>query len=58
MASDTVMVFTRYGLGSGPDELQKLLAGKLLSLLSESGNLQAKILFYSKRHWPLLTRWM
>jgi sulfur relay (sulfurtransferase) complex TusBCD TusD component (DsrE family) len=48
MASDTVMVFTRYGLGSGPDELQKLLAGKFLSLLDESGNLPAKILFYTE----------
>src|SRR3972149_4583264 len=48
MASDTVMVFTRFGLGSGPDELQKLLAGKFLSLLNESGDLPAKILFYNE----------
>jgi len=48
MASDTVMVFTRFGLGSGPDELQKLLAGKFLSLLNESGDLPAKILFYTE----------
>ena len=58
MASDTVMVFTRYSLGPGSDELQQLLVGKFLSLLNESGILPAKILFYSKRHWPLLTRWM
>ena len=36
MANGTVMVFTRNGLGSGPQELKQLLAGKFLALLNES----------------------
>ena len=47
MASDVVLIFTRFGMGEGPEELQKVLAVKYLSLLLETGNLPAKILFYT-----------
>lgn len=48
MTNDTVMVFTRTGFGTGLDELQHLLAGKFLNLLSESGYLPGKIQFYTE----------
>lgn len=47
MDSQTVLLFTRNGLGQGPETLQKTLASKFLSLLLESGELPAKILFYT-----------
>lgn len=47
MDDETVLLFTRYGLGEGPQELQQLMAGKFLGLLNDSGNLPAKILFYT-----------
>lgn len=47
MRSDTIFLFTRCGMGHGPEELQKLLAVKYLSLTLESGELPAKILFYT-----------
>ena len=47
MTQDTVLLFTRFGLGHGPEDLQKMLAGKFLSLTLESGHLPAKILFYT-----------
>lgn len=47
MESNEVVLFTRNGLGEGPDELRLVLAGKYLGLLSESGNLPAKMLFYT-----------
>lgn len=47
MADATVMLFTRNGLGEGPQELQQLLTGKFLGLLNESKTLPAQILFYT-----------
>ncbi len=47
MPDDTVMLFTRNGLGDGPEQLQQLLAGKFLGLLNASDALPAKILFYA-----------
>ncbi len=48
MDKDTVLLFTRNGLGQAPEDLQKGLAVKFLSLLEESGQLPAKILFYTE----------
>ncbi|HPH95626.1 MAG TPA: DsrE family protein [Anaerolineaceae bacterium] len=47
MNKDTVLLFTRFGLGQGPAELQILLAQKYLSLLLETGRLPGKLLFYT-----------
>lgn len=47
MNKDTVLLFTSYGLGHGPAELQVLLAQKYLGLLLESGRLPGKILLYT-----------
>jgi sulfur relay (sulfurtransferase) complex TusBCD TusD component (DsrE family) len=47
MKSDAVVLFTRFGMGAGPDALQKALAGKFLALTLASGQLPAKILFYT-----------
>ena len=46
MDKDTVIVFTRNGLGHAPDELSQKLAVKFLTLLPEAG-LPARILFYT-----------
>ena len=47
MDRDTVILFTRNGMGDAPQELQSILAGKFLGLLLESKQLPAKILFYT-----------
>ncbi len=47
MDSETVLLFTRNGLGQAPEDLQQGLAMKFLSLLEQSGQLPAKILFYT-----------
>jgi sulfur relay (sulfurtransferase) complex TusBCD TusD component (DsrE family) len=47
MDHNTVILFTRNGLGSGAEDLQQALAVKFLSLLLESGRLPSKILFYT-----------
>jgi selenium metabolism protein YedF len=47
MDSQTVLLFTRNGLGQAPDDLQQDLAMKFLSLLGQSGQLPAKLLFYT-----------
>lgn len=44
---DTVLLFTRNGLGHAPDPLPQVLVTKYLSLLLESGDFPAKILFYT-----------
>lgn len=46
--SDSVLLFTRAGMGHAPEELQATLAVKFLSLLLESGDLPAKVLFYTE----------
>jgi sulfur relay (sulfurtransferase) complex TusBCD TusD component (DsrE family) len=45
--SDTVLLFTRYGLGHAPEDLQKALVIKYLSLTLDSESYPAKILFYT-----------
>jgi sulfur relay (sulfurtransferase) complex TusBCD TusD component (DsrE family) len=47
MERDTVILFTRNGMGEGPEELQLKLANKYLCLLLETANLPGKILFYT-----------
>jgi hypothetical protein len=47
MDNDTVLLFTRNGLGHGPEELQVVLAQKFLNLVFESGELPGRILFYT-----------
>jgi len=47
MKTDTVLLFSRYGMGHGPEDLQKNLAVKFLALTLESGQIPAKILFYT-----------
>ncbi|RPI25091.1 MAG: hypothetical protein EHM70_20510 [Chloroflexota bacterium] len=47
MKDDTVLLFTRFGLGHAPEDLQQQLAVKFLSLLLDSGQLPEKILFYT-----------
>jgi sulfur relay (sulfurtransferase) complex TusBCD TusD component (DsrE family) len=47
MDQNTVLLFTRNGLGHAPQDLQQQLAFKFLSLILDSGELPAKILFYS-----------
>lgn len=48
MKTDTVYLFTRNGLGDGPTHLQQLLAQKFLALTLQSGQLPARILFYTE----------
>lgn len=47
MDANTVLLFTRNGLGQAPEDLQQQLASKFLSLVLQSGQLPAKILFYT-----------
>lgn len=47
MDANTVILFTRNGLGDAPAELQQTLAVKFLALILQSGALPAKILFYT-----------
>ena len=47
MDRDTVLLFTRAGLGHAPQELQETLVRKFLGLLLEGGQLPAKLLFYT-----------
>lgn len=46
--SETVYVFTQAGMGNAPADLQMTLALKFLSLISDSGELPAKIIFYTE----------
>jgi sulfur relay (sulfurtransferase) complex TusBCD TusD component (DsrE family) len=48
MDENTVVLFTRNGMGEGPQELKLTLAGKYLSLLLDSLSLPSKILFYTE----------
>lgn len=47
MSSSTVVLFTRFGLGQAPADLQQKMAGIFLSLLVESNALPGKLLFYT-----------
>jgi len=44
---ETVLLFTRSGLGQAPEELQGKLAQKFLSLINLEGMQPAKVLFYT-----------
>ncbi len=48
MDKETVLVFTRYGLGEAPEELRLKLAVKFLTLLKEGNRLPGKMLFYTE----------
>lgn len=45
--TDLVYLFTRNGMGHAPQELQTALAKKLLTITLQSGELPARILFYT-----------
>lgn len=47
MDNQTVILFSRYGLGHAPEGLQLTLANKFLQLTLASGHLPAKVLFYT-----------
>lgn len=47
MQDNSVLLFTRYGLGHAGEELQLTLATKFLTLIGDAGPLPAKILFYT-----------
>lgn len=47
MDQNSVLLFTRFGMGHGPESLQQTLVTKFLNLLLESGKYPAKILFYT-----------
>jgi hypothetical protein len=47
MDENTILLFTRYGLGDAPDDLRITLTVKFLSLIQAGGTLPAKILFYT-----------
>ena len=48
MRNDTVLLFTRSGLGHAPAELQNKLVSKYLSLTLESQDLPNKIILYTE----------
>lgn len=45
--TELVYLFTRNGMGHGPADLQTALAKKMLTLSLQSGELPARILFYT-----------
>ncbi len=47
MANSTVILFTHYGLGQGPEELQHKMAVVFLTLLRDQPPLPSQILFYT-----------
>ncbi len=47
MNDNTVLLFTRSGLGEAPAELQQKLAAKFLQLNLDANALPAKVLFYT-----------
>jgi hypothetical protein len=47
MKDDSVFLFTRFGMGSGPEPLQHTLVNKFLILTLETGSLPSKIIFYT-----------
>lgn len=47
MSRPTVVLFSRFGLGQAPADLQQKMAGVFLSLLGVSEGLPDKLLFYT-----------
>ena len=45
--SNTVYLFTRNGMGDGPDDLKIMLALKFFGLIVDAGEIPAKVLFYN-----------
>lgn len=48
MFDSTAILFTSFGLGQGPAELQQTLAGRFLALLGEADVLPRRLLFYTE----------
>ncbi len=48
MDKNAVLLFTRNGLGHAPEDLQQPLAIKFLTVARDTGELPAKILFYTE----------
>lgn len=48
MDNDTVLLFTRYGIGDGPQDLMLSVAKKYLNVTLESHHLPAMLLFYTE----------
>lgn len=48
MDENSIILFTRYGLGDAPEALRLNLAVKFLTLTLESGRLPAKMVFYTE----------
>lgn len=48
MSRTTAFLFPHYGLGDAPGELQTKLAGVMLTLLNQSDELPARLLFYTE----------
>jgi sulfur relay (sulfurtransferase) complex TusBCD TusD component (DsrE family) len=47
MDNETVLLFTRNGIGQAPEELSQMLVKKFLAVTLESGKLPAIMLFYT-----------
>lgn len=47
MKQDVSILFSRFGMGDGPIELQQTLARKFLTLWLESGQIPSKIILYT-----------
>ena len=48
MSQATAFLFTHFGLGDAPGELQQKLAGVFLTLLNQSDGLPRRLLFYTE----------
>ncbi len=48
MADGTAFLFTHFGLGDAPGELQQKLVGVMLTLLKQSDDLPRRMLFYTE----------
>ena len=44
----SVILFTSFGLGQAPNDLQQKLVGVFLTLLNQSDALPSKLLFYTE----------
>jgi sulfur relay (sulfurtransferase) complex TusBCD TusD component (DsrE family) len=48
VSKSTAFLFTHYGLGDAPGELQHKLVGVMLTLLTQSDDLPRRMLFYTE----------